>query len=133
MEHVREADADGAIIALCDELVPQGVHAVGRRLKMHSPSDDSWHLGKVTHFNRRSGKHRLLFENGSTDVIDLATERLVFLSAAEASDAEDDDGSEDEEIDRKGVKPARLRSKRARSQVMELAQKPPSQRCVVAR
>ncbi len=134
MEELREADADAAMLALCDELRPQGVHAVGRRLRMFHPKDESWHIGKVTHFNRRSGKHRVLFEHGSTDVRDLATERLVFLPAADASEAEDDDDDDDNQHEGKepGVereKPLRLGTKRLRSQALAVAQVPPSQRC----
>jgi len=136
MEELREADADGAMVALCDDLRPQGVHAVGRRLRMFVPKDESWHIGKVTHFNRRSGKHRVLFENGSTDVRNLATERLVFLPAADASEAEDDENDDDDQHEDKGAggegeKPLRLGTKRSRSQALAVAQVPPSQRCAV--
>ena len=133
MEELREADADEAMLAICDELRPQGVHAIGRRLRMFVAKDESWHIGKVTHFNRRSGKHRVLFENGSTDVRDFSTERLVFLPAADTSEAEDDDNDDaDRYVDKEAgveiVKAVRLGTKRPRSQALAVAQVPPSQR-----
>ena len=132
----EDADADEAMTAVCNELRPEGVHAVGRRLKVFFANDGSWHTGQVTHFNRRTGKHRVQFEDGSTDVRDLATERTVFLPIAEASEAEDNDSSEDRDADNVARaegdgEPARLGSKRARSQALEVAQVPPTQRCAV--
>ena len=72
---------------------PTGVHAVGRQLQMHSASDGRWRAGKVTHFNRRSGKHSVLFEDGSVNVMDLAADLVVFPPEDEPDEETEDEGT----------------------------------------
>jgi hypothetical protein len=58
---------------------------------MHSASDGRWRAGKVTHFNRRSGKHSVLFDDGSVNVMDLAAEMVVFQAEDEADEETEDE------------------------------------------
>ena len=133
-EAFAEPDADAATSAATaidgGGSLPQGVRAVGRRLKMYVLSTDSWRVGKVTHFNRRSGKHTVLFESGGTDVRDLAAERVVCLPDPETSEAEDGDKDEGTDAGATDGEPALLGAKRSRSQAMAVALVPPSQRRV---
>ena len=128
----QQAGPGGVDAPSCaDPSPPSGVCAVGRRLQVHCTRDGSWRAGKVTLFNRRSGKHSVQFEDSSVDVMNLAAERVIFQPEDEADEDDEDGGQADDEAPpAKGAgaaSDAALGAKRPASAMVVYV--PPSKRC----
>ena len=59
-EAAGEASADGTHTGA----EARGKAAVGRRLSLYWPLDAAWYPATVHSYDKRSGKHRLLYEDG---------------------------------------------------------------------
>uniref|UniRef100_A0A0E0ES22 DNA mismatch repair protein n=1 Tax=Oryza meridionalis TaxID=40149 RepID=A0A0E0ES22_9ORYZ len=62
--------------------------AVGRRLRVYWPLDDAWYEGRVEGYDVGSRRHRVRYDDGEEEVVDLASERYEWAAAAD--DEEED-------------------------------------------
>uniref|UniRef100_A0A0D3H6Q7 DNA mismatch repair protein n=1 Tax=Oryza barthii TaxID=65489 RepID=A0A0D3H6Q7_9ORYZ len=57
--------------------------AVGRRLRVYWPLDDAWYEGRVEGYDVGSRRHRVRYDDGEEEVVDLASERYEWAAAAD--------------------------------------------------
>ena len=51
-----------------------GPEAIGRRIEVFWPEDDTWYGGRVAEFNATSGEHKIRYDDGDVELIALSTE-----------------------------------------------------------
>ena len=112
---------------------PSGVHAVGRRVRIQFAGDGSWRAGKITLFNRRSGKHSVRFEDGSLKVTKLTPTRTQFLpeDKADEEDGQDQEAEDtaDGVVQETGPAADAARPDAKRSASAMVVYVPPAKRC----
>ena len=54
----------------------EGKAAVGRRIEVFWPEDDTWYGGRVAAFNATSGEHKIRYDDGDVELVTLGTERF---------------------------------------------------------
>uniref|UniRef100_A0A0E0M117 DNA mismatch repair protein n=1 Tax=Oryza punctata TaxID=4537 RepID=A0A0E0M117_ORYPU len=63
--------------------VAPAAEAVGRRLRVYWPLDDAWYEGKVEGYDVGSRRHRVMYDDGEEEEVDLASERYEWAAADE--------------------------------------------------
>ncbi|CAN6210658.1 unnamed protein product [Urochloa humidicola] len=58
---------------------------VGRRLRVYWPLDDAWYEGKVEAYDAGSRRHRVKYDDGDEEQVDLGKERFEWAAAGEES------------------------------------------------
>ncbi|WVZ64907.1 hypothetical protein U9M48_014354 [Paspalum notatum var. saurae] len=56
--------------------------AVGRRLRVYWPLDDAWYEGRVEAYDAASRRHRVKYDDGDQEEVDLGKERFEWAAAA---------------------------------------------------
>ena len=46
---------------------PDGPEAIGRRIEVFWPEDDTWYGGRVAEFNATSGEHKIRYDDGDVE------------------------------------------------------------------
>ncbi|KAL6600784.1 hypothetical protein ACP70R_045069 [Stipagrostis hirtigluma subsp. patula] len=57
--------------------------AVGRRLRVYWPLDDAWYEGRVESYDGGSGRHRVKYDDGDKEEVDLGKERFEWAAGEE--------------------------------------------------
>ena len=58
---------------------------VGRRLRVYWPLDDAWYEGRVDAYDAGSRKHRVKYDDGEEEQVDLGKERFEWAATGEES------------------------------------------------
>ncbi|KAK4273269.1 hypothetical protein QN277_021706 [Acacia crassicarpa] len=56
-----------------------GQEVVGRRIKVHWPLDKTWYEGRVSSFNKQTGKHLVLYDDDEEESLELAKEKIEWV------------------------------------------------------
>ena len=51
-------------------------------LKIFWPNDNAWYKGKLTSFDEQNGRHLVLYDDGESEILDLAKEKVIPIIAA---------------------------------------------------
>ncbi|CAL5081395.1 unnamed protein product [Urochloa decumbens] len=76
----RDAAAPVAVAAAAP-----AAEVVGRRLRVYWPLDDAWYDGKVEAYDAGSRRHRVKYDDGDEEQVDLGKERFEWAAAGEES------------------------------------------------
>ncbi|KAK3133294.1 hypothetical protein QOZ80_6AG0534770 [Eleusine coracana subsp. coracana] len=59
--------------------------AVGRRLRVYWPLDDAWYKGEVESYDSGSRKHRVKYDDGDEEEVDLAKEKFEWAAGEDST------------------------------------------------
>ncbi|KAF8657666.1 hypothetical protein HU200_059821 [Digitaria exilis] len=74
----KERDAAPAAVAAAP-----AAEVVGRRLRVYWPLDDAWYEGRVEAYDAGSHRHRVKYDDGDEEQVDLVKERFEWAAAGE--------------------------------------------------
>eukprot|EP00850_Spirogloea_muscicola_P017997 SM000160S02538 [mRNA] locus=s160:118607:128498:+ [translate_table: standard] len=60
---------------------------VGRALEVHWPKDDAWYRGTIVAYQRRSGRHTVLYDDGEREAIVLKREAVRWIPSSAPPDS----------------------------------------------
>jgi DNA mismatch repair protein MSH6 len=58
---------------------------VGRRLRVYWPLDDAWYKGKVESYNAGSRRHRVKYDDGDEEEVDLGKEKFEWATSEDST------------------------------------------------
>jgi len=64
---------------------PLAAEVVGRRLRVYWPLDDAWYKGRVAAYDAASRRHRVKYDDGDEEEVDLGKEKFEWEAAVEDS------------------------------------------------
>ncbi|PAN12331.1 hypothetical protein PAHAL_2G259800 [Panicum hallii] len=77
----KERDAAAPVAAAA----APAAEVVGRRLRVYWPLDDAWYEGRVDAYDAGSRKHRVKYDDGEEEQVDLGKERFEWAATGEES------------------------------------------------
>ncbi|TVU09494.1 hypothetical protein EJB05_42970, partial [Eragrostis curvula] len=77
-----EQDAAAAVAVA---VAAQAAEAVGRRLRVYWPLDDAWYKGRVESYDAGSSRHRVKYDDGDEEEVDLGKEKFEWAAGEEST------------------------------------------------
>jgi DNA mismatch repair protein MSH6 len=68
-----------------DAAAPPAEEAVGRRLRVYWPLDKAWYEGRVDAYDAGSGRHRVVYDDGEEEEVDLGKEKFEWAAQEAAT------------------------------------------------
>ena len=82
--------------------------AVGQRLRVFWPDDDTFYAGTVTAFDERTGTHEVQYDDGNVEQLQLQGERIELLADGPALAADAEEGARVVKHGADGAPPAKV-------------------------